>query len=85
MPISIKNGPTEVLARKLAQLTGESLTEAVRASLAERYERIRRDRSGRPLAAELNEIAVRCANLPDVSQLSADEILGYDEHGIPTR
>ncbi len=29
MPISIKNNQTEILARKLAELTGESLTEAI--------------------------------------------------------
>jgi antitoxin VapB len=85
MPISIKNDQTELLARKLAQLTGETLTEAVRASVAERYDRLRRARSGRSLADELNEIALRCAKRPIISKLTADEILGYDEQGIPTR
>jgi antitoxin VapB len=85
MPISIKNDQTELLARKLAELTGETLTEAVRAALAERYERLRRARSGRSLAGELNAIALRCAKRPVVSRLSAEEILGYDERGVPTR
>jgi antitoxin VapB len=85
MPISIKNDQTELLARKLAELTGETLTEAVRAAVAERYDRLRRARSGRSLADELNAIAVRCAKRPLVSQLSDDEILGYDESGVPTR
>ncbi len=85
MPISIKNEQTERLARKLAELTGETLTEAVRAAVAERYDRLRRARSGRSLADELNEIALRCAKLPVISQLSADEILGYDDFGVPTR
>ena len=31
MPIGIKNDQTELLDRKLADLTGETLTEAVRA------------------------------------------------------
>ena len=85
MPISIKNEQTELLARKLAELTGESLTEAVRAAVAERYDRLRRARSGRSLADELNAIALRCAKRPVISQLSDDEILGYDEYGVPTR
>jgi antitoxin VapB len=85
MPISIKNDQTELLARKLAEFTGETLTEAVRAALAERYERLRRARSGRSLAGELNAIALRCAGRPIVSPLSAEEILGYDERGVPTR
>ena len=85
MPISIKNDQTEVLARKLADLTGETITEAVRSAVAERYDRLRRARSGRSLADELNAIAIRCAKRPLVSQLSDDEILGYDESGVPTR
>jgi antitoxin VapB len=85
MPISIKNDQTELLARKLAELTGETLTEAIRAALAERYDRLHRARSGRSLSDELNVIALRCARRPVVSPLSADEILGYDEAGVPTR
>jgi antitoxin VapB len=61
------------------------LTEAVRNALAERYDRLRRARSGRTLADELNAIALRCARRPVVSGLSDDEILGYDECGAPTR
>jgi antitoxin VapB len=85
MPISIKNEKTEQLARKLADLTGETLTEALRASVAERYDRLRRARSGRSLADELNAIALRCAKRPAISHLTDDEILGYDEAGIPSR
>lgn len=84
MPISIKNDEAELLARKLAELTGETLTEAVRVAVAERYDRLRRARAGRSLSAELNDIAVRCARRPVLSDLSADEILGYDDGGAPT-
>lgn len=85
MPISIKNDQTERLARKLAEITGETLTEAIRAAVAERYDRIRRARSGHSLADELNAIALRCAQRPVISELSDDEILGYDESGVPSR
>ena len=85
MPISIKNDQTEFLARKLAELTGETITEVVRAAVAERYDRLCRIRSGRSLAGDLNTIALRCAKRPIVSPLSADEILGYDESGVPAR
>lgn len=37
------------------------------------------------LAAELTEIALHCARLPVISTMTDDEILGYDEFGIPTR
>lgn len=85
MPISIKNDQTEELARKLAQLTGETLTEAIRTAVLERYDRLRRARSGRTLADELNEIALRSAARPVVGNLTGDELLGYDEFGAPTK
>jgi antitoxin VapB len=85
MPISIKNSETEAVARQLAELTGESITDTVRIAVAERYERLQRARSRRSLAAELNEIALRCAARPRISTLSDDEILGYDELGTPSR
>jgi len=85
MPISIKNSQTELLARKLAELTGETLTDAIKTALAEKYERVRQARSARSMAADLNEIALRCARRPIISDLSADEILGCDEAGAPTR
>ena len=47
--------------------------------------RLARGKSGRTLADELNEIALRCARRPAISHLSADEILGYDDSGIPSR
>lgn len=36
MPISIKNPKTEMLARRVARLTGETLTEAIHEALEER-------------------------------------------------
>jgi len=84
MPISIKNEETETLARKLSELTGETLTEAIRVAVAERYEHLR-VRNGRSLADDLNAIALHCASLPQISNLTDDEILGYDEAGIPTQ
>jgi len=42
-------------------------------------------RSGSSLADELNAIALHCAKRQIVSHLSDDEILGYDESGVPTR
>lgn len=85
MPITIKNDETEKIARRLADMTGESLTDAIRLSVTERLERLKRSRAGVSLADQLNEIALRCSRRPDVSTMTADEILGYDEFGIPSR
>lgn len=85
MAISIKNEQAEQLARKVAALTGESITEAIRGALAERYERLSQARRGRSLADEIREIADRVSSRPRISSMTDDEILGYDEFGAPTK
>jgi len=37
----------------------------------------------KPLREELQDIRERCANLPILDDRSTDEILGYDEIGLP--
>jgi antitoxin VapB len=64
-------------------VTGETKTEAVTAALRERLARLTRERHGRRLADELDEIALHCASLPVRDRRSADEILGYDDSGLP--
>ncbi len=84
MALNIRHAETERLAEELARLTGETKTEAVRRALADRLKRLRRDRSRGSLADELDRIAKRCARLPVRDRRSADEILGYDQDGLPT-
>ena len=84
MALSFADAEIDRLAREVASLTGVSLTEAVRTALAERLERERRKRGqGRSLAERLDEIALECASLPDYDTRTPDEIIGYDEYGVP--
>ena len=83
MALNIRNREVERLADTVAELTGETKTEAVRRALAGRLERLHRDRSGRSLADELDAIATHCASLPVLDDRSAEEILSYDESGLP--
>ena len=83
MALNIRNRNTEVLAATLARLTGETKTQAVTKALQDRLDRIRRQRSGRSLAQELDAIALHCASLPILDDRSDEEILGYDERGLP--
>jgi antitoxin VapB len=85
MALNIRNSETERLANALARLTGESKTEAVTRALEDRLARVRRERSGRRLADELDEIARHCAALPVRDARSADDIIGYDDRGLPRR
>ena len=83
VPLSIRNSEVERLARSLARLTGEGLTQTILQALRERYQRVRAARHGERLMEDLTVIARRAAALPKHDQRSADEILGYDEHGLP--
>jgi antitoxin VapB len=81
MALSVKNSTAERLARQVASETGESLTEAIIHSLEERLERLKGRRSAPDLVETLLAISRRCSSLPDLDTRSADEILGYDDHG----
>ncbi|HTB03411.1 MAG TPA: type II toxin-antitoxin system VapB family antitoxin [Bradyrhizobium sp.] len=81
--LNIKNGEAHKLATEVAGLTGESLTAAVTVALRERLARECRRRSPDLVAARLMKIGSQCAVLPDTGR-SPDEILGYNEHGLPT-
>jgi antitoxin VapB len=83
MALNIRNSETEKLAETLAKLTGETKTEAVTQALRDRLSRLRRERTKRRLADELDAIAIHCARLPVLDSRSPDEILGYDANGLP--
>ena len=83
MALSIKNSDTEELARQVAEATGESITEAIKKSLQERMERLQKQRRQKQVEARLEEIVQRVRALPVLDKRSADEIIRYDEHGIP--
>ena len=83
MPLSIKNDATERLARQVADETGESLTQAIQKALEERWERLKARRRSRVLNSQLEDLLQRVDALPTLDSRSADEILDYDEHGMP--
>ena len=80
MALNIRNAQAERLADRVVALTGETKTQALR----ERLERLDRARKGRRLADDLDQIARHAASLPVLDPRSADEILGYDAHGLPS-
>ncbi len=83
MGLNIKSDETHRLARELAQLTGESMTAAVREAVRERLDRVRRDR-GLSLAQRLVAIGQDCAAHLKEEFRSVDhgELL-YDDQGLP--
>ena len=83
MALSIKHPQADLMARELARTTGETLTEAIVNALRERLTRLKGQRRTLRLRDEIRAIRERCASLPVLDSRSADEILGYDEHGLP--
>ena len=83
MPLSLKNRDAEHRARQIARETGESLTEAIRKALEERWQRLKGRRRSRILDGQLQDLLRRVDALPDLDNRSPDEILGYDEPGMP--
>ena len=83
MAMSIKSLDVERLARELASKTGDSLTGAIQKALEERLERVKRERRQQEILAPLEDILRRVDQLPVVDSRNPDEILGYDEHGLP--
>jgi antitoxin VapB len=83
MPLSIKSLEAERLVREIAAKTGESLTAAIHKALEERLDRLNREQRGKTLARQLEEILQRVDRLPILDSRTPDEIIGYDENGLP--
>ena len=80
MPLNIKDPETDRLARQLAKATGETVTDAVRIAVAERLKHIAA-KGQASVRSRIEEIARRCAALPDLDTREADAILGYNAQG----
>lgn len=83
MALHIEDAETDQLVRELADLTGEKAADAVKAAVRERLGRERRRRA-KPSIKELLAIADQVASKPAVDPRTPEEIIGYDEHGLPT-
>lgn len=83
MALSIKDEEADRLARELARRTGETLTEVVVTALRERLARLAPIARSR-LVEDVERIGRRNKARQLLDTRSAEEILGYDEDGLPT-
>ena len=84
MVLSIKDPEADRLARAVAARTGETLTQAVVNALRDRLaheERKHEDIESR--VADAMEIGRHYVALPLLDRRPPEEILGYDENGLP--
>jgi antitoxin VapB len=87
MPLNIKKKETHEAARRLAELTGESLTEAVDKAVQERLDRIKARKAvdKEELWRKVRQMQEDLANAPTYDDRSVQQIMDdmYDENGLP--
>lgn len=84
MALNIKDAETDRLVRQLARETGESITVATRVAIEERLARLHARRHATRSGDELYRIIERGRARRTLDERPVDEILGYDEHGLPS-
>ena len=84
MTILIKDPETDRIVRELAARTGKTITEAVKTA-AERGLAVLPPRKGRIDRAKIEKLLAEIDAMPKINNdLSDDEIIGYDENGVPS-
>ena len=85
MPLNIKNDEAHTYARELSALSGKSITEVVTRALREALDNAKRlqENSVLQLTRDLDDIALHLASLPVLDRRSPEEILGYNDIGVP--
>lgn len=86
MALNIKDPQTDALVRRLAAMTGESITDATRTAVEERLARLERRRpatTARDAVLSIMDRGRARAALRGPGGPSEDEILGYGPDGLP--
>jgi len=82
MALSIKSDEADRLARELAAETGETLTEVVETALRERLDR-EHGKHAASMRTRLSRLAADVAALQVADNRAPEEIIGYDDIGVP--
>ena len=84
MPLNIKDDDTHEFGKKTREPDRRIHGQGRQARhTGKAWRRWRRCRAGPRLADELDRIALYCAKLPRRDKRSSEEIIGYDESGLP--
>src|SRR5579871_2561906 len=75
----IKNPMAHTLAEQISKRTGATLSDAVTSALEDKLQQ-----AGRPVSRlKVDALCAKIQSLPVLDSRTADEILGYDDLGIP--
>ena len=83
MALNIKNARAEKLAADLAKSLGTTKTEAIVRALEEKLARQKPARAAPPQRSRIEAIIERIAKRPILDARPADEIIGFDDRGLP--
>jgi antitoxin VapB len=82
--LNVKDPEVYSMAAELARLTGKSMTFVVKHALREQLVRERRQEpANKRTVNRVMALARRIAARPVLDSRTPDEILGYDESGVP--
>ena len=92
MSLDVVDPELDHLAQEVAEATSESVADAVKQSLRERLERVRPPAPARVVSeaerqrrlAAMEEFRDLICSLPVLDTRTTDEIIGYDENGLPS-
>jgi antitoxin VapB len=80
MKVTMDDPEFEQAVKELAAATGEPEDISVKIAVNERLDRVTR-RSAKEFLSRIRKITDRVAEMPVLDARSADEIIGYNEHG----
>jgi len=83
MALEIQSGRLERLGLELARGAGKSFSELLSAALDVEPSHPDRTRTWAEFRTGIEQIQAEIAALPVLDERSADEIIGYDENGLP--
>lgn len=83
MGISIKHDEYERLIRQLATERGMSLTEAVGMAVRHELHRVSESAPKESYTDRVHRLHALIVTLPVLDDRTPDEIIGYDENGVP--
>lgn len=83
--LTIEDPEAQAWAAELSKKTGKSLTQVVKDALHQQLEQDKiREENHKRLVERVMRITDRISSYPVLDNRTPDEIIGYDENGIPS-
>ena len=82
MGLSIRNPYAEQLARQVASITNENITQTIIKALENRLENLKGKKTIVDIEQQILSISQRCNALPDLDNRTDEEILDYNKSGV---